>query len=123
MKIFIDAVEVFDDPGVAVKVGSWEREKIERSCGGLNGVISIDLGLRSREIIQKGILRAKSFAGIGEKIEEVEDFIDGKEHSVEFGDGRSFERVRVDTFLVSELRHNSSGVFCDYKMVYTQLGE
>lgn len=65
MRATLDNVIAIEDS--SVEVGSWSRDSIERSVGGLDGVLSIDLGMRGREIVQRGCLRAVSGAGLSDR--------------------------------------------------------
>ena len=103
-----------------MQVGSWRRERIERSVGGLNGVVSIDSGMRSRRLIQTGVLRAVSDDGLSGKIEAVSELLDSKAYTLVVG-GEQFENLRVDSFETGKKDYSGRGVGCEFEIRYTQL--
>ena len=105
----------------AIEVGSICRESVEKSAAGLDGVLSIDLGRRSRKIIQKGILRAKSQVQMKTKISEISGYMDGDTHKLISNDGEEFGNLRMDIFKTAEKRTDGGGLCCDYEIIYTQL--
>ena len=119
MRGMVDNAIAIED--TSVEVESWERDSIDRSVAGLDGVLSIDLGMRGREILQKGILRAASSAGLSEKIASVQVLMDGKSHTLSFDDGRAFADLRIDLFDVGRRQFGGSGVSCACVIKCTQL--
>ncbi len=120
MNVTLDGQLLFDEP-VAIEAGSVERESIERSVAGLDGVLSVDLGGRSRKIRQKGKLRARSRVELNGKVEAISAFVDGDTHTLVDLQGRTFENLRVDSFHVKSEQVSGSGVVVDYEMICTQL--
>lgn len=119
MRGVLDNMIAIED--TSVEVESWERDSIDRSVAGLDGILSIDLGMRGREILQKGILRAASGEGLSEKIASVQVLMDGKSHTLSFDDGREFADIRIDAFEVGRRQFGGSGVSCACVIKYTQL--
>jgi hypothetical protein len=56
MSTTLDGQKLFDENQLKIEVGSFRRESIEKAAPMLDGVISIDLGRRSRTIKQTGSL-------------------------------------------------------------------
>ena len=106
-----------------LKVGGWQRGTIERAVAGLDGVLSIDLGRRGRELLQKGFLRANSEKGLDEKIAGIWRLMDGREHSLVVQDGGVFGNLRLDAFEAGKRVYGGGGVCCDFEIKYTQLKE
>ena len=121
MSTTLDGQRLFDEEGLRIELGSFGRDSMERKVAGLDGVLSIDLGRRSRKIKQKGVLRAKSRAKLDERINAISSYMDGDTHTLTAGSGGSFGNLRMDTFKVTGERANGSGLCCDYEIVYTQL--
>ena len=71
MNVSLDGKALFDEQEPAIELGSLSRKSIERTVPGLDGILSVDLGLRGREIRQKGVLRAASKAGLDDRIEAI----------------------------------------------------
>jgi len=72
------SVESFSrDSMLDISAESFSRDSIERTVPGLNGVLSVDLGLRGRKIRQTGTLRAKSRTQLDERISKITAFMDG----------------------------------------------
>ena len=121
MNVTLDGQNLFDQQSLEIEVCSLVRDSMERSISGLDGVFSIDLGERGRQIKQKGILRAKSGTQLDERIEAIGAFLDGDTHTLVTNNGESIGNIRMDIFKVTQKRESGSGVCCNYKIVYTQL--
>jgi hypothetical protein len=83
MSVNIDGQVVFDRQQLKIEVGSFTRDSIERAVPGLDGVLTVDLGQRSRKIKQTGVLRAKSRTQMNERINTISTLIDGDTHTLE----------------------------------------
>ena len=117
----LDGQILFDEQQLEIEPGSVSRDSIERVVAGLDGVLSIDLGRRSRKIKQKGLLRAKSRMQMNERISAISACMDGDTHTLTTGSGEEFDNLRMDVFKVAKERASGSGVAVDYEIVYTQL--
>ena len=121
MSTTLDGQNLFEGQGVKVEPGALERDFIERAIPGLDGMISIDVGSRSRKIKQVGVLQAQSRLQMRERIGAISAYIDGKTHKLVTGGGEEFDTLRVDSFKVNKERASGIGICCDYEIVYTQL--
>lgn len=121
MATTLNGQALFDERSVEIEVGSLSRELIDRSVAGLDGVISIDLGLRGRVIRQKGILRARSKAELIDKIGSIRDYMDGYVYTLIANSGERFDDVRIDAFKTTNERPSGTGMAVDYEINYTQL--
>lgn len=121
MSVTLDGQSLFDSQQLEIVPASLRRDSIERSIAGLDGVISIDAGLRERQIRQKGILRAKSWAQMNERIKAISAYMDGNTHTLTTDSGEQFDNLRMDVFKVTDKRANGAGIVIDYEIVYTQL--
>ncbi len=121
MKVTLDGHFLFDEQGLEIQPGGFNRASMEKNVPGLNGVLSIDLGQRSREITQKGVLQAKSRGSLDKRIAAVSGFMDGDTHKLVTGTGRQFDNLRIDVFKLSNERTTSVGIAVDYEIIYTQL--
>ena len=121
MSAALDGQSLFDEQQLEIELGGVSRDSIERAVPGLDGVLSVDLGGRSRKIKQKGVLRAKSRSQMDERISAISAYMDGDTHTLATGSGEEFDNLRMDVFKVSKERAGGSGVAIDYEIVYTQL--
>jgi hypothetical protein len=121
MSVSIDGQVVFDRQQLKIEVGSFTRDSIERAVPGLDGVLSIDLGQRSRKIKQTGVLRAKSRTQMNERINAISALMDGSTHTLVTGSGDTFDNLRMDSLNTSNERTDGAGIAVDYEIVYTQL--
>lgn len=121
MSAALDGQNLFDSQQLEIELGSISRDSIERAVPGLDGVLSVDLGGRSRKIRQKCVLRAKSQSQMDERIRTISAFMDGNTHTLMTSGGKEFENLRMDVFKVSKERAGGGGVVIDYEIVYTQL--
>jgi hypothetical protein len=121
MNVTFDGHKLFDEQELNFEFGSLRRDSIEKSIAGLNGVVSIDLGTRSREIKQSGVLRASSRVKMNEKIASINSYMDGNTHTLITGSGEEIENLRVDFFEIGKERISGGAVVADYEIIYTQL--
>lgn len=121
MKTTLDGQAMFDDQGLKIEAGSFSRDSIERAVPGLDGVLSIDLGRRSRKIKQSGTLRAMSRSLLNERINSISACMDGGTHTLIGTDGRQFSDLRMDSFNPGKEHVDGAGISVDYEIVYTQL--
>ncbi len=121
MSVILDGQALFDEQQLEIEPGSFSRDSIERAVPGLDGVLTIDLGGRGRQIKQRGVLRARSKAGLEDRIDAISAFMDGDTHTLGISSGREFCDVRMDVFRTSNERTSGGGVSIDYEIVYTQL--
>jgi len=118
MRANLDGIVEFDAGHITVS--GWERDTIDRTAAGVDGVVSIDLGSRSRIIVQKGILRAVSKKTLDKKIEQIRSLADGQTHTLIHGDDQ-FDNVRIDEVTTGEKSYSGRGLNCAYEIHYIQL--
>jgi hypothetical protein len=121
MSVNLDGQALFDQQNLEIQQGSYKRASLEKSMPGLDGVLSIDLGRRSRVITQKGVLQAKSRASLNKRIAEISAFLDGDTHKLVTSSGQQFDNLRMDVFKLRNERTTGIGVAVDYEIIYTQL--
>ena len=121
MSATLDGQILFDKQQLEIEQGSTSRKSIERAAPGLDGVLSIDMGGRSRKIIQKGVLRTKSKAQMDEKISAISAYMDGDTHTLVTDSGEELDNLRMDVFKVNKERTSGGSVAVDYEIIYTQL--
>ena len=121
MSATLDGQNLFDEQDLKIEQDSISRDSIERTVPGLDGILSIDMGGRSRKIKQRGVLRARSRSQMDDRIGAILAYIDGDTHTLVIRNGEEFDNVRMDAFKVTEEKTSGSGLCCDYEIVYTQL--
>jgi len=121
MKVTLDSQMLFDEQALEISSGSFNRDSIERTVPGLDGVLSIDLGLRGRKIRQTGTLRSKSRTQLDERISKIAAFMDGKTHTIVINSSRELANLRMDSFKTGTEHADGAGITVDYEIVYTQL--
>ena len=121
MRVMLDGQNLFDEQQLEIEPGSISRASIERAVAGLDGVLSIDMGGRSRRIKQTGLLQAKSRMQMNNRINAISAFMDGNTHTLARSDGEQLNNLRMDSFKVSKERTGGRGIVVDYEIVYTQL--
>ena len=121
MKVTLDSQILFDEQALDISAGSLSRDSIERVVPGLDGMLSIDLGRRGRQIKQTGTLRAKSQAQMNDRIGAITAYMDGDTHILVTGSGREVADLRMDSFKVNGEHADGTGIVVDYEIVYTQL--
>jgi len=121
MSATLDGQALFGPEHLELEYGAFVRESVERRIAGLDGVLSIDLGRRGRQIRQKGMLRAGSRKQLDAKIEGILAYMDGKEHTLLLSDGGQIGSLRMDSLRTSGQRTSGGGIVVDYEITYTQL--
>ena len=121
MKVRLDGQALFDEQQLEIEVGSISRDSIEKSAAGVDGVVSVDLGSRKREIKQNGVLLAKSKPELGVRVAAISAYMDGNVYTLITGSGNTYANLRMDVFSVSKERVSGANVCCDYKIIYSQL--
>lgn len=121
MAVTLDGQNLFDTHQLDIELGSTQRDSIERSVAGLDGLLSIDLGGRGRVIKQKGVLTAKSKTVMDQRINAISAFMDGDTHKLVTNTGDQFDTLRMDAFKISKERAGGAGLVVDYEIIYTQL--
>ena len=119
MRVWIDGEVKIDDADF--EAGSLRRKIVERSVNALDGVASIDLGSRGRDIAIEGVLRAASGKGIDSLTDMIEAKMDGGDCVLSIDDGREFGDVRIDVFETAERQFGGSSVSCKCKLQCKQL--
>lgn len=121
MSTTLDGKALFDERDLRIAADPVERASIERSVAGLDGLASIDLGLRGRKIRQRGMLRATSRAQMDTRIAAIEGLLDGAEHSLRTADGRQYDHLRMDAFTQLGSQVEGTGLVVEYEITYMQL--
>ena len=120
MNTTLDGQKLFDERELRIEIASYKRDSIERNAPLLDGIISIDLGRRSRTIRQTDSLRAKSCINLNEKNLAISNFMDGNTHTLVNGSSK-YQNLRMDSFKITGERTDGAGMVADYEITYTQL--
>ena len=121
--ILFDGKALFGDGSDVIVPQYWRRETLDRSFGGLDGVLSVDLGLRGRVLKQRGSLVAGSVGGLEAVIRDISAYIDGQSYALRDQNGISYANVRIDRFALLEPIVAANQVRCEYEIIYTQLSQ
>ena len=121
MSVTLDGQILFDEQQLEIELDSFRRDSVERATAGLDGVLSVDMGGRTRKIRQRGTLRARSRMQMNDRINVISANMDGNTHTLVSNEGEKFDNLRMDSFKVSKDRAGGSGIVVDYEIVYTQL--
>ena len=121
MKALLDSTLEFEEKRFEVK--SWERSLVERSVCGLDGVVKVDLGRRSRKVIQDGTIRADNEDAIAGKVGCFAALVDGAEHTLMRGRSSVMVGLVVSSFAAGEVKRGGAGVWCDFEIRYVQVRE
>ncbi len=121
MSVTLDGQNLFDEQQLEIEQDSLNRDSIERAVAGLDGVLSVDMGGRTRNIRQRGTLRAKSRTQMNDRINVISAYMDGNTHTLVSNEGEKIDNLRMDSFKVHRKRAGGGGMVADYEIVYTQL--
>ena len=117
----IDDVDLFSSGPSEIVPGSWARKTIHRGLVGLDGEVVVDLGKRSRTIVQRGRLEANSSGELESNITVIEALIDGQTHTLVDAHLRTYSNVLVEEFSPQSPVTLGKNYWCDYRITYRQL--
>ena len=117
----LDGQRLFGEAEPQIEAFSLNRQWVERTVPGLDGVLSIDLGGRSRKLRQRGKFRARSNQELRMMVDAVATYMDGRTHEMVTHRGEELSNLRMDSMKVSPLRVSGPAVVADYEIFYTQL--
>ena len=120
MKAMLDDEVIFNEETFVLEIKSPQRSIIQRSAAGLDGQVSIDLGLRSRKLVQRGELRAKSKTELQKRIDEISELLDGDAHILRCPDGKIFENLLIEDFHNGSFVSGGANISCQYDIAYIQ---
>jgi len=112
----------FDDDNFQIEAKTLKRGVVRRSAAGLDGQLTIDMGLRERKLVQTGQLRAKNEAELQRQITTINELIDGQLHTLKSLDGRVFDNLLVETFETESVVKSGAYVSCAYHITYIKQG-
>ena len=116
----LDNNNIFSSGPHSFQVQSWQRQLERRAISGLDGELILDMGLRARQIIQKGRLQSQTAQSLSTLRQATENFIDGKTHTLVDNHGNSFANVVMEKFEMTPVQ-TGCGFWCDYTITYWQL--
>jgi len=117
----LDTQDLFGSGPCSFVPGSWERQIDWRGFAGLDGLVGIDMGLRSRRIVQQGRLQADTIQLLHQQISTIESMLDGKIHSLVDNRDQSYPRVVLEHFEQTSPIQTGRGFWCEYVIHYLQL--
>jgi hypothetical protein len=120
MQVTLDGQRLFHEEQLEIQLGSSRRDSMERAVPGLDGVLSIDLGRRNRQITQTGTLRAESRLQMDGRISTISAHMDGNTHTL-VTNNQEFDNLRMDSFKILREYTDGVGINIDYEIIYTQL--
>lgn len=120
MQVTLDGQRLFDEQSLEIRTGSVNRASMERTVPGLDGMLSIDLGQRNRQITQTGTLRGESRLQMDSRISTISAHMDGNTHTLVTGN-HEFDNLRMDSFKILSEHTDGVGISVDYEIIYTQL--
>lgn len=120
MKAVLDSEVIFNEESFGLEIKSPQRSIIQRSAAGLDGQVSIDLGLRGRKIVQKGVLRARGQTGLQQQIDSINELIDGNLHVLKCPDGRVLGNLLIENFQADSFVTGGANISCQYSIKYIQ---
>ena len=109
----LDGMDLFGSGPHDFRPCPWRRTVQRRAFAGLNGEMALDMGMRSRAILQTGRLQADTASGLRDLIEAIEALVDGRPHTLaQVGErlGVSKERIRqLEARAMAKLRTDFAG--------------
>ncbi len=104
-----------------IETGSFQRQSIQRSAAGMDGVISIDMGGRARKIRHKIRVRESAAERLAEAVRALAGLHDGAVHTLETDDGQTYENLLITSVRFSRPRHGGTALETEGQIEYLQL--
>jgi len=112
---------LFGSGPCAFRFGPWLRSMQMRAFAGPDGEAFLDLGLRSRSIVQTGRLQADAFQALQTQLDAVAARCDGTTHTLVDNHDQSHDHVLLARFEMTAPVRRGRGYYCDYEIEYRQL--
>ncbi len=119
--ITLDGENLFGTGPHTIVPASWRRATDRRAFAGLDGEIIVDMGLRSRDVHQRGRLQADTAQALAGVIEQINARMDGLLHTLSDEHGTVFYPVVIEEFRPDTPVRHGRGYWCDYHIRYRQL--
>lgn len=117
----LDGQHLFDSGPHTLRPLSWQRQLERRSFAGLDGELVLDMGMRSRQIVQQGRLQAQTAEILQAQLAAIEAFQDGLTHALTDNHNVSYSKVLLESFEPATPLNRGRGFWCDYTLTYRQL--
>jgi len=117
----LDQQDLFGSGPHTILVAAPQRQLARRSFAGLDGEMVLDMGLRTRQITQRGRLQAQSAADLATLIADIEATLDGQLHDLTDNHGRQHSNVLVEEFQPGTPIRRGRGYWCEYTIRYRQM--
>ncbi len=117
----LDGQNLFASGPHTLRPAAWERSLDRRGFAGVDGELVLDMGLRSRPLIQTGRLRADTAASLRTLMSQIDAVVDGQTHMLIDDHGETYSRVIAEKFDPSTPVARGRGFWCDYTLHYRQL--
>jgi hypothetical protein len=116
----LDGVDLFGSGPHGFATLAWERSQVRRGFAGVDGEMVVDMGLRSRRIVQTGRLCAPTAEALDAIVNEIELWQDGRLHQLIDNLGRTYPRVMMEGFALDGPPKCGRGFWCEYTVNYLQ---
>jgi hypothetical protein len=117
----LDGNNLFSSGPHSFRPLAWQRQLQRRSFPGLDGELVLDMGMRSRRIVQQGRLQASSASSLAALVAAIEHLVDVQPHLLLDNYGQTYSKVILETFEPTTPFQQGRGFWCDYTVNYLQL--
>ena len=117
----LNGQNLFNSGPHTIRTGSWQRCVERRSFGGLDGELLLDMGMRSRIIVQKGRLQDQALDDLQTIISQIETLVNGQLYALVDNHGRTFSKVLLEHFETTTPIRKGRSFWCEYNINYRQL--
>lgn len=116
-----DGQDLFGSGPCAVRADGWPRAIRRRGMAGLNGELVLDMGRRSRRVVQTGRLQASDAPSLRTLVAAIEAAADGQTHTLVDDAGRTYPNLIVERFELTTPIRRGRDFWCEYRLEYLQL--
>ena len=119
--ILLDDEALFDSGPCELTAQSWPRQFVHRPLAGRDNEVILDLGRRSRSLVQTGQLRASTALAISLQIDRIETLPGAQQYTLVDAFGQTYFPVLVETAGLTAPVTRGPSFTATYEILYRQL--
>jgi hypothetical protein len=119
--ILLDDQSLFDSGPCELTAHPWPRQFVHRPLAGRDSEVILDLGRRSRTLVQTGQLRASTALEIALQINRIEALSGAQQYTLVDAVGQTYFPVLVETAGLTASVTQGASFTATYEILYRQL--
>jgi hypothetical protein len=119
--ILLDDAPLFDSGPCELTAHPWPRQFVHRPLAGRDSEVILDLGRRSRTVVQTGQLRGSTALELALQIDRLENLPGAQQYTLVDAFGQTYFPVLVETAGLTASVTRGPSFTADYEILYRQL--